>query len=206
MMPRSTLLAAAAALLAATLGGSALSALEEQAGEAQALQACDERLCRILLQRNPAGEDLKCRLTKTWTRSTIKEAEQSDIKWGFGDARCSIDIAIARAAIVGALNGERKAKFWAPPHTAHCLVEHDGRLERVTATLAPKIVFKNGKADKVWINLMQVDGPPAVQATLSTAAQLSDGLGIFHRQLVKAVNRFIYRHCPKSYPSLQAAK
>src|SRR5262245_23243280 len=105
------------------LGASAARALDEEAGEAQAIKACDERLCRMLVQRNPTGEDLKCRLTKTWARSTIKEADQRDLKWGFGDARCTVEINISRASILAALNGGKESKFWALPHTANCVVE-----------------------------------------------------------------------------------
>ena len=191
-------------LLTAALAASAAHALDEQAGEAQAIRACDERLCRMLVQKDPTGEDLKCRLSKTWAKSTIKEADQRDLKWSFGDARCTVEINISRAAIVSALNGGKESKFWAPPHTANCVVEQDGQVKPVKATLAPKIVFKHGKAEKIWINLMSVDGPTNIQTTLATAAQLNDSVGLFHRAMLKSVNRFIYKHCPNSYPQLQA--
>jgi hypothetical protein len=195
----------AAALAGVLAGASTADALDEHAGEAQAIKACDERLCRMLLQRNAAGEDLKCRLTKTWAKSTIKEADQRDLKWGFGDARCTLDIHISRAAVVSALNGGKESKFWAQPHTATCVVEQDGQVKPVKATLAPKIVFKHGKAEKIWINLMSLEGPDGIKSTLSTAAQLNDTVGIFHRAMIKSVNRFIYKHCPTAYPQLQAA-
>jgi hypothetical protein len=192
--------------LASMLAASpAAQALDEQAGEAQAIKACDEQLCRMLLRRDAAGEDLKCRLTKTWARSTIKEADQRDLKWGFGDARCTVDIHISRAAIASALNGGKDSKFWVEPHTATCVVEQDGQVKPVKATLAPKIVFKHGKAEKIWINLMSLEGPDGIRSTLSTAARLNDTVGIFHRAMIKSVNRFIYKHCPTAYPQLQAA-
>ena len=194
-----------AALAGALAAASTAHALDEQAGEAQAIKACDERLCRMLLQRDAAGEDLKCRLTKTWAKSTIKEADQRDLKWGFGDARCTVDISISRAAVVSALNGGKDSKFWAQPHTANCIVEQDGQVKHVHATLAPKIVFKHGKAEKIWINLMSIEGPDGIKSTLSAAAQLNDTVGIFHRAMIKSVNRFIYKHCPTAYPQLQAA-
>ena len=71
------------ALSLAVLGIAALSyllppspanALEEGAGEAKAIDACDQRLCTLLQRKDPKGEDLKCTLTKTWAKSTIKEA------------------------------------------------------------------------------------------------------------------------------------
>ena len=135
-------------------------ALEEQAGEAKAIDACDKRLCTMLQGKDAKGEDLKCALTKTWARSTLKEADQTAVKWGFGDARCSVQINMSRQAIVNAVSGNGEIKLKVPPHTANCVVEQDGHLNPVTATVAPKIVFRDGKAIKIWINLMNVDGPP----------------------------------------------
>lgn len=182
---------------------SPLAALEEQKGEAEAIKACDQRLCSMLMQKNPSGPDLKCDLTKTWARTTIKEADSATVKWGFGDARCTVHINLSRALIVGAVT-RKEMKVHVPPTTANCLVEHDGVLKPVAATLAPKITFKDGKAEKVWINLEKVEGPGAVKATLQSAAQLQDGLGLFQRPMVKAINRFIARHCPTTYPHAAA--
>jgi len=192
-----------AALLAGALTASPGRALEEQKGEQQAIDACDARLCRMLQQKTPSGEDLTCKLSKTWARSTIKEADRTELTWGFGDARCSVELNISRATIVAAVtNG--KFKLWVPPHTANCVIEQDGQLKPITATVEPKIVFKNGKAEKIWINLKHIDGPGGVTGWLSAAARLTDSVGIFHRQMVKSVNRYIYKHCPKYYPLAQA--
>jgi hypothetical protein len=126
------------------------------------------------------------------------------VKWGFGDARCSVDIHLSRTLIVQAMTAGA-AKVHVPATTANCLVEQDGTLQPVTATLAPKISFKDGKADKVWINLMRVEGPPAIKSTLQAAAQLQDGLGLFQRPMIKAINRFIYKHCVTTYPQALAS-
>ena len=181
----------------------AAHALDEQRGEAAAIKACDKRLCTILMQKNAKGDDLKCSLTKTWARSTIKAADSHKLSWAFGDAQCSVDINLSRAVLVSAMTDEQK-KLRVPPHTVNCVVEQDGKLEKVTATLAPKIVFKDGKADKIWVNLTNVEGPAGIKATLQTAAQLADTLGLFHRRMLKSINRYIERHCPKDYPQLVA--
>jgi hypothetical protein len=172
-------------------------ALEEQRGEEEAIKACDQRLCAILVHKNPKGDDLKCKLSKTWTKSKIKEADSARLSWGYGDARCTVDLDLGRATLVAAMTGER-AKVHVPPHTANCVVESDGRLEKVTAVLAPKIYFKNGKADKVWVNLKSVEGPASIRFTLQTAAQLADTFGLFHRQMIKSMNKYIERHCPST--------
>jgi len=194
------------AVLAGLLSASAARALEEQSGEAQAIQACEQRLCALLQQKDAKGEDLKCALTKTWAKSTIKEADQASLQWGFGDARCTVQINISRALIAAALtSGGKEHKFWVPPHTANCIVEEGGVARPLTATLAPKIVFKDGKAEKVWVNLISVEGPVGIKGTLVAAAELTDKVGIFHRPMLKSVNRFIHRHCPSKYPLPQAS-
>jgi hypothetical protein len=191
-------LAATNLVIAVTPG---VQALEPLKGEEAAIKACDKRLCTLLTQKNPKGEDLKCALTKTWAKSKIKEAETSKLTWSYGDARCSVDIDISRAAVLEAMAADDK-KFRAPPHTANCVVESDGKLEKVTAVLAPRITFKDGKAEKIWVNLKEVDGPATIKATLYTAAELADRLGLFHKRMVKAVNRYIEKHCPNEFPEV----
>jgi hypothetical protein len=194
----------AVAVSAIGVGFPPANALDEERGEAAAIKACDMRLCAILVQKNPSGEDLKCKLSKTWSRSTIKDADSHKLTWGFGDARCTVEINLSRELVVSALTADKR-KLFIPPHTANCVVEQDGKLEKVTAVLSPKIAFVNGKADKIWVNLSSVEGPVGIRTTLQAAAQLADGLGLFHRQMIKAVNRHIERHCPTAYPQLVAA-
>jgi hypothetical protein len=91
---------------------------------------------------------------------------------------------------------EGKGTYRFVPHTANCVVEQDGKPRKVTAVLAPKIVFRKGRADKIWVNLKSVDGPSSITFTVQTAAQLADSLGLFHRQMIKGINRYIERHCP----------
>jgi hypothetical protein len=194
---RTAIAAIAPVLLADLLTMPAARALEPQRDEEAAIKACDLRLCSILVQKSPTGSDLKCTLTKTWARSSIKEAESSKLSWGFGDARCSVDLDVSRATLVTAISGD-EAKFRLPPHTAHCVIEQDGRLEKVTAVVSPKIVFKNGKAEQVWVNLKSVEGPAAIELTVKTAAYLADTLGLFHKRMIKQINRYIERHCPET--------
>ncbi len=169
-------------------------ALEEQAGEKRALEACDRKLCTMLVEKNPVGEDLKCSLTKTWAKATIKSAETQATKWGFGDARCTVHLNMSRAELVGALTSP-EYKLKAPVHTVDCLVEEDGTTKPIKASLAPKIEFRNGRAEKIRINLQKIEGPFAITSVLSAAAALEDRIGLFHRPMLKSVNRYIEKHC-----------
>jgi hypothetical protein len=190
---------AALLLLSAAPGG--VQALEPQSGEKQAILDCERRLCIMLQQKSAGGGDLRCELSKTWVRSVIKDAEQSTLKWGFGDARCSVRISISRALIAAAMTAHGKDyKLWIPAHTATCLVEIDGVPRTVKATLAPKMLLKNGRVEKISVNLTDLEGPPAVKATLWTAAKLADNVGLFQWPMLKSVNRFIQTTCPRKYP------
>ena len=194
-----------AAMLLGALGLDAVNALEPASGDAAAILDCERRLCTLLDQREK-GEDLTCALSKTWVRNVIKSADQPTVKWGFGDARCSIRIHISRALVAEALAARgTDYKLWIPPHTATCLVEIDGQARTVTATLAPKLILKDGRVEKIWVNLTNLEGPTAVKATLWTAARLADNVGIFQRPLIKSVNRFISTTCPKKYPLAAAS-
>jgi hypothetical protein len=203
-MPHKALFRGAATLLSiAMIAATPAWALDEQKGEQAAIDACEKKLCTMLLQKNPKGDDLKCELTKTWVKSTIKEAENGSVTWGYGDARCTVDLNVTRAAVISAVSGA-KYTYEVPMHTANCVVEQDGQVSRVTAKLSPKIVFRDGKAEKIWINLKDVDGPGSIKATIWTAARLAD-IGLFHRQMIKATNKFIERGCAKKYPQIASA-
>jgi hypothetical protein len=200
--------ASPAAIRIAALAGSLLAvpaawALDQGAGEEAAITDCDKRLCAILVGKNAKGPDLKCSLTKTWARSSIKQADTQKVTWGFGDARCTIEINLSRADLVAVMTGEHRT-FHMPPHTAHCVVEQNGKLEKVTAVVAPKIKFKHGKADQIWINLKSIEGPSSITFTVQSAAQLEDTLGIFHRHMIKTVNKYIERHCPSTLEEVTA--
>ena len=105
------------------------------------------------------------------------------------------------------MTSRKTYKFWVPPHTANCVVEQGGQLKSLKATVAPKIEFKNGQAEKIWINLTP-------HRRRRQHQRLAVGRRRPHRQasassigaMIKSVNGYIYKHCPKKYPQAQAAK
>jgi hypothetical protein len=184
---------------AVRLGGRISETFEPQAGEAATLEDCNRRTCTMLREKNPRGEDLQCNITKTWPQATIKRADTLVLRWKFGDARCSVQLHVRRADIVGALT-QPEYKLEVPAHTADCLIEDAGQLRTISATLSPRIVFQKGKAEKIWVNLIRADGGARITKFLWAAAKLEDTTGLFHSAMVKAVNRYIYDQCPAKYP------
>lgn len=195
-----------ASVLLASLAANPAVALEEPPDEMPALKACEKRLCTMVLDKEPAGSDLQCDVQKTWAKSSLEGGKDKGVSWGFGDARCSVDLKLERKDIVAALT-KPKHTVRIPAHEVNCILEREGEIKPVKARLAPKLTFKDGKADKVWINLESIDGPDDVKSTIWTAAKLEDNLGIFHRPMIKSINKFLYRQCAKRYgPDGEEAK
>jgi len=176
---------------------SAALSLEEVKGEKEALKVCERRLCELVTRRAPANGDFACRLSKTWTQATLKEGSATgSVSWGFGDARCTVDIKLARATIISAVS-DQKATIEFPEHAVKCIIERDGAPSNVTAILAPKAKLEDGRVKKVWVNLKKVDGPAVIKGLAITVAKLEDKIGIFHRPLVKSINKLLHDKCPK---------
>lgn len=180
-------------------------ALKPQKGEEASLKACEKSVCEIILSKSEKGKDPACNITKTWAKDTIKKGETSMVTWAFGDTRCQANLKVGRDEIVAALT-KSKYTLQVAPQTVKCVVEQEGKPQDLTAVASPKLKFKNGKADKIWINLEKIDGPESVTGTIKTIAAMEDKLGIFHGPLIKSVNKFIHKRCAKKYGPDATAK
>ncbi len=195
------------ALAAVTISAMAIraAAMDVPDDEYPKLKQCEQRLCTMILKKEPAGEDLSCKLSKTWAQDTIKGGESKAVRWGFGDARCALNFSLSRSEIMAALT-KPEYTLNIPSHAVKCEVDRSGELKPVTAKLAPKIIFKNGRAEKVWINLTDLNGPADIKSTVWTAANMEDTLGIFHGSMIKQINKFMYKKCGALYGPVAMAK
>ena len=130
-------------------------------------------------------------------KAQIKEGSASGkLSWGFGDARCAVDLKLPRAMIIEALT-KPESTLQFPEHVVGCDIEREKEVTHVKLKLTPKVAFKDGKAVTAWVNLKDVEGPTALKGLAFSAAKLEDGLGIFHKSLIKAINHQIVEKCPK---------
>ena len=185
-----------AAMLSTLAAGPAL-ALEEAANEKDLLKACEKQLCEIVAKKPSSGPDLACSLSKTWNKTTIKDGvEKKKLSWGFGDARCTIDVSAKREAIVDAVAKPEQA-FEFTPHTIKCQIEREKEVTNIAVTLAPKITFKDGKALKAWLNLKEIEAPTVIRGAIWTVAQAEDYFGLFHSDMISEINELVGQKCPK---------
>lgn len=188
-------LGAGATVLALAL--SSAHALDEVKGEKEALKACEKSLCELVTKKAPDSGDFTCNLSKTWEKGDLKEGSAAGkLSWNFGDARCTVDLKLARASIVSAVK-DAKSTLQFPDHTVKCIIEGEKEPTNITATIAPKAEFEGGQVKKVWVNLKEVDGPTVVKGLAIAAAKLEDNVGVFHGSLVKSVNKMILEKCPR---------
>jgi len=94
---------------------------------------------------------------------------------------------------------DKKATLRLHRQTAVCKVERSGQIKTVRAVLSPKLKTKRGKAKKLWINLKELDGPADIKGTVWTAAGLADSLGLFHKNMIKGINKFAHVKCRKRF-------
>src|SRR5262245_5393036 len=111
-------------IVLACAGTRAAHALDEPDDEMDRLKVCEKRACTMILGKPTTGDDLKCDVQKTWAKSSLKGGESKGVSWGFGDARCTANIKLSRADIVGALT-QPKYTIKVPRHTVNCVVERD---------------------------------------------------------------------------------
>lgn len=194
-----TALVVAAALMTA-LAASRAAALDVLPDEKAGREACERKFCAMVLDRKPTGPDVACDMTKTWDRTKIKKnGEKKAISWGFGDARCKIAFSFDRKDLLPALQ-EAKFTLRIPPQTIRCEIEDSEKTPRsLLVEAAPKIKFKDGRADKVWINVKDVKGESSMKNLVWAVAKLADGLGIFHKDTVREINKFIHKKCEQEY-------
>jgi hypothetical protein len=196
---QAAILSTAGALAGALLLSGAALALSPAADEKAQLKACEARLCGLILNKAPAEGTLACTISKTWEKSKIVDGvKQKKISWTFGDARCGVDLKVAHDAVISALT-KPTYEFKLATHAITCVVERDKGTTEVKISMAPKVMFKDGQAQKAWLNISKIEAPTIIKGAIWTVSKLEDNFGLFHGQLIKEVNAFVHEKCAKRY-------
>jgi hypothetical protein len=171
------------------------SALEPDPQEREKLKACEKSICTMLTKKEAAGADLSCNLSKTWTKDQIKAGiEKKKVTWSLGDAQCSIDVKLTRAAIIDAVSKPEQTLDFGP-HTVKCVVDREGTQTPISITMAPKVTFKGGQAVTALLGVKEIDAPSVVKGAIWTAATFEDNVGLFHADILKGINEFVGPKC-----------
>jgi hypothetical protein len=176
----------------------ASSVWAQAATEKENLKKCEIDLCTIIMEKKKEGADLSCNLAKTWAKEDIsKEAEEKKLSWGLGDARCGVDIKIPRAEIASAAS-QPEYTLKVPAQKVSCEVEQGGTKYPINLNLAPTLKFKGGEAIEASLGVTDIEAATAIKAVIWTAAKMEENFGVFHADMLKDINKFITKKCPKT--------
>jgi hypothetical protein len=183
---------AAAVCLTAALTGAALADTEKDNAN---VAKCGKALCAILASKDAKGPDLTCDITKTWEKDEIqKGADSKKISWGLGSAKCTAKVSAKRAAIVSAISAPQST-FKFDKQSISC--EIGTEKYPVSATIAPELKFKDGATTAVALNINDIKGAALIKGVVWTAATLESTFGILQKDMIREVNKFINKECPR---------
>jgi hypothetical protein len=189
------LMAMMAALLA--LGGHAQAAppAPPDTPDKVQLKACEKAMCTMVTKKELKGADLACKLSRNWTKDQIKDGvKKKQFSWGLGDARCTLEVSISRAAIINAMTKPEQVLDFGP-HAVKCVAEKDGKDTPINVNLSPKVTFKGGKAVSATLSVKEIEAPGMIKTAIWSAATLNDKVGIFQKDILKAINEYTGPKC-----------
>ena len=186
-----------AAILAGLIPGFASlahAAPPELADKVQ-LKACEKAMCTIVTKKELKGADLACKLTKSWSKDQIKDGvKKKQFSWSLGDTRCTLDVKISRVAVINAMTKPEQVLDFGP-HAVKCMAERDGQPTPINVNLSPKVTFKGGKAVSAVLSVKEIEAPSMIKTAIWSAATLQDKVGIFQKDILKAINEFTGLKC-----------
>ncbi len=159
------------------------------------LAQCAKDICAIIISKKANGPDLNCDLTKTWEKDDIqKGADSKNLLWGLGSAKCSAKVKAKRSEIIAAVTAP-EITFRLDKQSVAC--EIGAERYQLRATVAPELKFKNGSTTAVSLHMDNIQGAPLIKGVVWTAATLEENFGILQSDMIREVNRFIRKECPK---------
>ena len=159
------------------------------------LAQCAKDICTIIVSKKAKGPDLNCDLAKTWDKDQIqKGADSKNLSWGLGSAKCTAKVKAKRSELIAAVTAP-ETTFKLDRQSVACEIGTD-RYE-LRATMAPELTFKYGSTTAVSLHMDNIQGAPLIKGVVWTAATLEENFGILQSDMVREVNRFIKKECPK---------
>jgi hypothetical protein len=150
----------------------------------------------MILSTDASGGDFACPISKTWAKDSIeKGASTKSLSWGFGDARCTLDLKAARGNVVSSSTNPEH-KFEMKPHTVNCQIYQGDDVTKIDVILAPMVTFKDGKAAKAELNITKVKTPTVMSTVITGAAWVQKNFNLFRGETVDEINDFVHKSAP----------
>ena len=183
-------------------GASLAQAVDQALAQRMEKEKADRRDCKVKIcdtARNKIadGEDIACKVVKTWTAVELKQKKlKGRFDWPFGNVQCTGDVKLARKPLSRVLaGGEMEAKL--EKHSVSCTLDQkDGKDKySITFSIQPVVKFKDGKAVKAKINWSDIQGSAVAKGALWSTATLDNYTGVLEGIAVESINDYFGPHC-----------
>jgi hypothetical protein len=158
---------------------------------------CKVKICDTARNKIADGEDISCKVVKTWTALELKQKIlKGRFDWPFGNVQCTGEVKLARKPLSNVLaSGEVEAKL--EKHSVSCTLDQkDGKDKySITFSIRPVVKFKDGKAIKASINWSDIQGSAVAKGALWSTATLDNYTGVFEGVAVESINDYFGPHC-----------
>jgi hypothetical protein len=192
------------ALIALTVSPNAslAQAVDQELAQRMAKEKADRRDCKIKIcdtarNKKADGDDIACKMVKTWTAVELKEKIlKGRFDWPFGNVQCTGDVKLARKPLATVLaGGEVEAKL--EKHSVSCTLDQkDGKDKySISFSIQPVVKFKDGKAIKASFNWSDIQGSSVPKGALWSTATLDNYTGVLNGIAVEGVNDYFGSHC-----------
>lgn len=169
---------------------------------------CKIKICDILRNKSPEGDDIACSVTKTWPKPDLdKIMSKGRVSWPWGHTRCEADINVKRATLIAAMSEKNyEANF--DEHKVDCEIERkkEGETYALKISVKPTVTFEDGKAKKVVLNWGDLEAPTMAKGVIWPATGLDNKLNIFGGEVVDMINSFATTKCDEVKENLSSTQ
>lgn len=177
----------------------------EELAEKEARKACKQKICDIIATRDPAGEDVACDIVKTWREEDIVKMLGGKVSWPWGKAVCQSKLELPRKPLALAMS-QPEAEIVMPAQKVRCTLaqKEKGEPYAIEITLAPKVKFKDGKAQEATLNWGDASTPMFIYPLIYAGTGFDNSANVLGPEVVRMVNEFTTRKCAEVKAELPA--
>ena len=166
----------------------------EEKAERDSRKACKVAICAAFRNRKP-GDDISCHVLKTWRKEAIEKiVAKGGLSWPWGKARCETSLKLRREALIKAMT-EKSYELTVDTHTIACALEREKDNYEVKFDIAPKVTFKDGKAEKAALHWGKIDAPALAKGALWSMSAADNTFGVMQGAIVEDINDFVSAKC-----------
>lgn len=164
--------------------------------ESQERDVCRAKTCDVVRSKKMQGEDVSCRMVKTWPAIDLKEKLKNRFTWRWGDVQCVTNLALDRALV---LRAAYLPRFVANvgKHDIECrIAAKDGEPRHtVKFTVDPVVTFEGAKAVKAALGWGQITGSGIMRLVLWSATAADNAFNIAEKAALEHINDFFGSKC-----------